>query len=69
MSYDWTPPFEALSWSMGEAEVMEILGLNVAEAQSKHQAETQEVLSFSSAMETKFGDLGLNDFQEGKFGC
>ncbi len=32
MTYDWTPPFEDVSWGMGEDEAMEALDLDVEEA-------------------------------------
>ena len=55
VTYDWTPPFEDVSWGMGEDEAMEALDLDAEEAALDVTPEKQRVFSFTSAMETEAG--------------
>ncbi|MDW3698094.1 hypothetical protein R6K71_08855 [Enterococcus faecium] len=55
VTYDWTPPFEDVSWGMGEDEAMEALDLDVEEAALDVTPEKYQVFSFTSAMETEVG--------------
>lgn len=53
VTYDWTPPFEDVSWGMGEDEAVEALDLDAEEAALDVTPEKQRVFSFTSAMETE----------------
>ena len=48
VTYDWTPPFEEVHWSMGEDEVLEKLDLYEVDAQRKQNNDKQTVLSFAT---------------------
>ncbi|EMF0610069.1 TPA: hypothetical protein QFP65_002483 [Enterococcus faecium] len=61
VTYDWTPPFEDVTWSMGEDEVLEELDLDEVDAQRKQNNDKQTVLSFATAIETEVG-LASPDF-------
>ena len=55
VTYDWTPPFEDVSWGMGEDEAMEALDLDAEEATLDVTPEKYQVFSCTSAMETEVG--------------
>lgn len=68
VTYDWTPPFEEVHWSMGGDEVLEKLDLYEVDAQRKQNNDKQTVLSFATAMDTEAGMASPDFIFEPGFG-